>query len=137
MIGLIIMYTLLWGISLCRDKVSTAVFRSTSHNLPNVSRNVNSVWFFQQPRRVKLTPNYKFYFVGANNILINRIPSTHSKDLMQSRVFYIRTCLKVNLELGLVAKPYLCLLKKPKQSQDPPKQKTLMEIMNSVNKCNQ
>ncbi|KAJ0182363.1 hypothetical protein K1T71_001732 [Dendrolimus kikuchii] len=43
LIGVIIVYTILWGIALCRDKVSTAIFRSTSHNLPNAGRHANGV----------------------------------------------------------------------------------------------
>lgn len=34
MVGLIIVYAFIWGIALCRDKVSTYLVRTTSHDLP-------------------------------------------------------------------------------------------------------
>ncbi|CAH2050725.1 unnamed protein product, partial [Iphiclides podalirius] len=34
--GLIIVYILVWGVSLCREKLSLAIVRTTSHNLPLV-----------------------------------------------------------------------------------------------------
>lgn len=32
--GVLIIYALLWGVAVCRDKVSTALVRTTSHDLP-------------------------------------------------------------------------------------------------------
>lgn len=43
LIGLIIVYMILYGIALCRDRISTVLLRSTSHNLPAVGRHVNRV----------------------------------------------------------------------------------------------
>ncbi|KAH9641734.1 hypothetical protein HF086_003860 [Spodoptera exigua] len=34
MAGLIIVYAVIWAIALCRDKVSTLLVRTTSHDLP-------------------------------------------------------------------------------------------------------